>query len=145
MTQINNEIAKGQLVALHFAQADVAASQTDVQLSVMAVDNAADDQLAVDEVSMPFPGEIVGISYNLSAAGSAGALSVGATIDGTEDADTTQAVGTNQRGVAKVPRGRAAFAAGARIGAEITSDGSWNGTSADLLVTVWVLLYVDGI
>lgn len=143
--QIDNVIAKGQLVPLVFAQADVAASQTDANLSVMAVDNAADDQLAVVEVSMPFEGEVVGVSVNLSAAAGAGSLTVGATINGTEDADTTQTITTEQRKTGKVARGRAGFAAGARIGAQITTDGSWNGTSADLLVTVWVLLSVEGI
>ena len=36
-------------------------------------------------------------------------------------------------------------AAGDRIGAEITTGGTWDGTTADLVVTVWVLLYLDGI
>jgi hypothetical protein len=145
MTQIENIISKGQLIPLHFRQADVAASQTDAQLTVAAVDNAADDALNVDEYVMPWPGEIVGISYSLSAAATAGTLTLGATVDGTEDADTTQSITTAQRGSAKIERGDAAFAAGARIGAEITTDGSWDGTGADLQVTVWVLVYLGGI
>jgi len=141
--QIEGIISKGQLLALTFVQDNVAASQTDVQLNVCEVASAA--TLAIDETVMPWAGEVVGISYTLSAAGSAGALSVGASVNGTEDADTTIAITTAQRGSLKVPRGKARFVAGDRIGAEITTDGSWNGTSSDLAVTVFVLVQMEGI
>jgi hypothetical protein len=145
MAAIKAVTAKGQLVPLNFYQADVAASQTDVQLSVCAVDNAADDQLATTEYLMPWPGEIVGISYVLSAAGTAGVFTIGATFSGTEDADTRVTVGTNASNYARVGRGAAKFAAGAAIGCEITTDGSWDGTGADLVATVWALVYLEGI
>ncbi len=144
-TQIERVIAKGQLVALTFHQADVAASQTDVQLSVAAVDNAADDQLAVDGYVVPWDGEIVAVTARLSAAGSAGSLTVGATVGGTEKADPTLTITTAQSASDTAPRGTSVFAAGDLIGAEITTDGSWNGTTADLTVVVWVLLHLDGI
>jgi hypothetical protein len=35
--------------------------------------------------------------------------------------------------------------AGDLIGAEITTGGTWDGTTADLAVVVWVLLYLDGV
>jgi hypothetical protein len=140
---IKRGTSKGQLVAFTFMQDAVAASQTDVQLAVAEVASAAAN--GVDEIYMPFPGEVVAVAYDLSAAGSAGTLTVGATINGTEDADSTQTITTAQRGSGKVARGKAAFAAGAYLGAEITTDGSWNGTTADLVVTVWALVYLDGI
>lgn len=143
--QIERITARGQMVALQFHQADVAASQTDVQLSVAAVDNAADDQLAVDGYVMPFAGEIVAVSARLSAAGSAGSLTVGATVGGTEKTDPTLSITTAQSAYDTALRGTAPFAAGDLIGAEITTDGSWNGTTADLTVTVWVLLTLEGI
>jgi hypothetical protein len=117
-----------------FMDVDVAASQTDVQLLLCGTGS--------DSAVMPVAGWVIGISYTLTAAGSAGTLSVGATIDGTEVAATTLAVGTTTEGY--VISGTAAascrFAAGANIGAEITSDGSWNGTTSDLAVFVFVVL-----
>jgi len=143
MGQITNETAKGQLVALVFGQDNVAASQTDAQLNVMEVASAA--ALAVDGYTMPFSGEVVGISYVLSAAASAGVGTIGATVGGTEDADTTLAMGTSAGNYKRVPRGSARFVAGNKIGCELTTDGSWDATTADLAVTVWVLLEMEGI
>jgi hypothetical protein len=94
---------------------------------------------------MPFAGEIVAISWNLSAAGTAGVFTIGPTIAGTERSGLTQTVGTAASGRATAARGSHQFAAGAEIGAEITTDGSWDGTSSDLGVVVWVLLNVSGI
>lgn len=144
-TQVERIIAKGQLVPLTFFQADVAASQTDVQLSVCAVDNAADDQLAVVGYTMPFDGEIVAISADLSAAATAGTLTVGPTVGGTEKADPTLSITTQTTKRDTALRGAATFVAGDIIGAEITTGGTWDGTTADLAVAVWVLLHIEGI
>lgn len=143
MTAIKPNTSKGQLVGLVFGQDAVAASQTNVQLNIQEVASAA--ALAVAGYIMPWAGEVVGVSYLLSAAGSAGSLTVGATVGGTEDADTTITVTTAASGSKKVPRGKAGFAAGSEIGAEITTDGTWNGTTSNLAVVVWVLLYLEGI
>jgi len=135
--QITNELAKGQVVALTFFQANVAASQTDVQIMESAGQ--------VDGVSMPFDGEILAIVADLSAAGSAGSLGFGATIGGTEDADTTGSITTQTARVVKVPRGKARFVAGDKLGVEITTSGTWNGTTADLIVTVYAQLNLVGV
>lgn len=140
---ISNSTSKGQLVAFTFAQDAVAASQTDAQLYAMEVSGAV--YLAVDEYYAPWNGDVVAVTYDLSAAGSAGNLSIGATINGTEDADTTIAITTSQRGKKLIARGKCPIAAGQYVGAEITTDGSWNGTASDLLVTVYVLFYMEGI
>jgi hypothetical protein len=142
-TQIEGIISKGQLLALKFVQDAVAASQTDAQLNICEV--AAGATLAIDEYPMPWDGEIVGIAYTLSAAGTAGTFTIGGTVNGTEDADTTVSVGTTQRGTLRVPRGKATFVAGDRIGAEITTNGSWDAVTADLAVTVFVLVQMEGI
>lgn len=144
-TQVERIIAKGQLVPLTFFQADVAASQTDVQLSVSAVDNAADDQLAVVGYTMPFEGEIVAVTADLSAAATAGTLTVGPTVGGTEKTDPTLSITTETTKSDKALRGAAVFAAGDIIGAEITTGGTWDGTAADLAVVVWVLLHIEGV
>lgn len=141
MTQITLDTSKGQLVPLVFGQDAVAASQTNVQLPVAA----GEASQAVDGYELPWGGEVVGISYTLSAAGSAGVFTIGATVNGTEDADSTVTVGTNAAGYQRIPRGAMRFVAGDSIGAEITTDGSWNGTTSDLVTVVWCLVYLDGI
>lgn len=141
--QIDRTIAKGQLVPLVFMQDAVAASQTDVQLPIAEVNAGAGN--AIDGYIMPFAGEIIGISYKLSAAGTTGAFTIGPTIGGTEQANLTVTVGTTTSGRATVVRDTYRFVAGAEIGAEITTAAGWDGTTADLGVTVWVLLYIDGV
>ena len=112
---------------------DVAASQTDVQLLLCAT--------GPDGIVMPKAGWIVGLFWTLSAAGSAGALSIGATIDGVEKTATTQAITTAAEGHAEFKTKDVAprFAAGEQIGSEITTDGSWNGTTSDLAVFLAVV------
>lgn len=141
--RITREISKGQLVGLTFMQDAVAASQTNVQLPIAEVNAGAGN--AITGYIMPFAGQIVAISWILSAAGTAGVFTIGPTVGGTETAALTQTVGTAASGRAKINRDSAVFAAGDEIGAEITTDGSWDGTSSDLAVTVWVLLELDGI
>ena len=141
--QMEGILAAGQVVFLPFAQDAVAASQSDVQLNVMEVASGA--TLAVDEVVMPFDGCVIGLGYSLSAAGTAGVFTIGASVNGTENATTTQTVGTNQRSTAKFKRDAVRFVAGDRLGVEITTDGNWDGTTADLLVGLWVLVKLVGI
>jgi hypothetical protein len=143
--QIDRVIAKGQYTEYTFTQADVAASQTDVQLSIQSVDNAADDQLAVTGYIAPFAGEIVAIAWKLTAAGTTGTFTIGPTVGGTEKSTLTQTVGTAASGRATALRGSIPFAAGDEIGAEITTGGTWDGTGADLVVQVGVLYYLEGI
>ena len=132
-----------QVVGLTFMQDNVAASQTDVQLLIAEVASAASN--AVDGYCMPWAGCIIGISAVLSAAGSAGTLAVGATVGGTEKADPILSITTEASKADTAIRGAAAFSAGDVIGAEITTDGSWNGTTSDLGVTVWVVFEVTGV
>ena len=141
--QIDRTIAKGQLVPLTFMQDAVAASQTDVQLPIAEVNAGAGN--AVAGYVMPFAGQVIGVSYLLSAAGTTGTFTIGPTIGGTEQANLTVTVGTTTSGRATVPRDTYRFVAGAEIGAEITTGGTWDGTTADVAVTVWVILELDGI
>lgn len=64
-----------------FQDVDVAASQTDVQLILAG---------ANDGVVMPKAGHVIGMLWTLSAAASAGTLTIGVSIDGTEKTNTTQ-------------------------------------------------------
>jgi len=116
-----------------FTDENVAASQTDAQLVLLA---------GLDGVVMPKAGYVIGMTGSLSAAATAGSLTVGVSIDGTEDSDTTQTVTTGQEinATFKVDDG-IRFTAGQQIGVEITtsSDPAWDGTTADLAVWVWVV------
>lgn len=141
MPTINREISKHQLVSYVFGQDALAASQTDVQLPAVA----AEATEVVDGYTMPFAWEVVAVAATLSVAGSAGTLTVGATVGGTEDADTTMTITTETDKVKAVPRGKMRGVAGQRLGCEITTDGSWNGTTADLKAVVYVLLALEGI
>jgi hypothetical protein len=141
--QIDRSISKGQLVQLTFMQDAVAASQTDVQLPIAEVTSGAANQI-VGYVA-PFDGEIVAVSWVLSAAGTTGTFTIGPTVGGTEKTALTQTVGTAASGRGKVNRDSIRFSAGDEIGCEITTGGTWDGTSSDLGVSVWVLLYLDGI
>ena len=135
--------SKGQVVPLLFSQHSVAASQTDVKLNILETSNTT--LLQVQKISMPFAGSIVGISVDLSAAASAGQLTVGAALNGTEKASTTQTITTQTGKVAVFDRDAIKFVAGDYIGAEITTNAGWNGTSSDLAVHVYVLFEVSGI
>lgn len=141
MSQVTLDTSKGQLVAYVFGQDALAASQSNVQLPTV-IGEASQVNAGY---TMPFKGDIVAVAVQLSAAGSAGSLTVGATVGGTEDTDTTMTVTTEVNKKLTVPRGKASIAAGAELGCEITTDGSWNGTSADLVAVVYVLHQLEGI
>lgn len=142
MSQFEQIASRGQIVPFLFAQDAVAASQTDVQLNIIEVASAA--ALAIDGISMPWAGSVVGISVNLSAAATAGQMTVGVTLDGTEQAATVQTITTATAATAVFNQAAVRFAAGAKLGAEITTNGAWDGTSADLAVFVYVLLDCQG-
>jgi hypothetical protein len=138
---ITKDTSKGQLVTYIFAQDAVAASQTDVQLCLPGETTTP----LVEGYEMAFPGEVIGLSYTLSAAGTAGTFTIGATVNGTEDTDTTVTVGTNTANYTVIPRGKCVFNASDSLGAEITTNGSWDGTTSDLVVVLYVLHYIDGV
>jgi hypothetical protein len=138
MSRIERITAKGQLVPFVFNQDALAASQSDVQLG-------SPDGAGATGIAAPFGGEVVAVTADLTAAGSAGTLSVGASIGGTEVAASTLAFTDETSKRVALVRGTAEFNAGDLIGVEITTDGTWNGTTADLTAVVWCLLYLDGI
>lgn len=131
------------IVPLLFSQDNVAASQSDVQLPVLQVASAAEN--VVDSYRAPWAGVIVAIAASVSAAATAGTLTVGATVGGTEKTDPTLSITTAASASDTAVRGAATFSAGDLIGCEITTDGSWNGTSSDLLVQVYVMYEVTDI
>lgn len=147
--QILNAIAKGTLIPLVFMQSDVAASQTNASLTVAEVRDAAataDDQNAADGYVMPWPGEIVGVSVRASAARTAGTLTAEGMVNAGATGLTTVLNATNtQSAYARQARGSDTFAAGDKVGARLTTDGSWAPVTADIVVVVWALVYLDNI
>lgn len=141
--QITREISKGQLIHYSFQQDDLAASQTDVQLLVAQVTGAAGN--VVDGYTMPFAGDIVAVSWKTSASATAGVLSIGPTVNGTEQTTLTQSVTTASSGAGTALRETVRFAAGDVIGAEITTTSLWDATTADLQVSVYAILALEGI
>lgn len=141
---LSRDTSRGQVVALAFGQTDLAVSQTDVQL-VTAIGETGQ---ANDGYTMPWAWEVIGFGWQLTAASTAGTLSIGVTAGGTENAATTIAVpidSTTVSGYKRVQRGKMAGAAGAVIGVEITTNGSYAPITADLGVVVYVLLNLDGV
>lgn len=135
--QLTRELAKYQVVPFTFFQANVADSQSAVALK--------EGTNQVTGITMPFAGEVLAVAANLSAAGTAGTLSVSATVGGTADADTAVAITTQTAKTTLVPRTKAAFNAGDVLGVKVTTNADWDGTTADLVVTVYVALALDGI
>lgn len=138
---IIRQTSKGQLVGITFGQHTIAASQTDVQIPIAIGEKDA----AVDGIVAPWSGQIVAVAASTSAAATAGTLTVGATVGGTEDADTRLTITTETNKSIVVPRGKARFAAGDRIGCEITTSGTWDATTEHLAAVVYLMFDVDGI
>jgi hypothetical protein len=143
LKQFEQIAARGQVLPFVFVQDAVAASQTDVQINIQEVSGGM--ALAVSELSMPWAGRVVGISVNTSAAATAGSLTVGATIDGTEQTASTQTITTATAAYAVIPQGSIKFNAGQKLGVEITTSASWDAVTADLAVIVYVLMDLQGV
>jgi len=142
--QINNVLAKHQLVPLMFMQDAVADAQSAVALYSAQVHGAV--ALSTIGYVMPFAGEVVGVSIGLDLAGTQGSLTVVPTIDTVVCTDLSAAIATSAvKASDDCKRGSNPFAKNALIGAKVTTAGSWDGTTADLTVTVWVILSISGI
>jgi hypothetical protein len=140
--QIERDLSAYQLVPVRFARVAVGAGLTDQQLNAAEVAGPA--ALEVTSVTVPFAGEVVGISYDLSAAASVGSLTVRPSVDGTGKTDPGLSITTGVTGSDTCNRGKVPFAKGARLGCQVTSSGDWNG-AGDLQVLLWVVLRVEGI
>lgn len=117
---------------LSFYQDNVTASQTNVTLSLGLG--------AVNDVVMPRTGHVIGIAVLSNAARTAGTLNVYPTIDGAALTPTAQldATNTETHEVQIASELANAFLPGQTVGAEITTDGSWAPTTADIIVSVLI-------
>jgi len=131
-------IAKGQLVPLVFVQSGVTNSQTDVALGIAGT--------AATTYTLPWEFEVVGATVESSATVSDGAGSLAVLIDGnaalTLSLDDT--VNTD-RDSAVAERGRYVGARGSAVSVEITTDSDFNNSSGEIVVTVFVLVHLEGV
>lgn len=91
-----------------------------------------------NNIVLPFPGSIVGLSVRMSGARTAGTATVGFQINNA--GGTTLVIdGTNtQNNYATYARTTHPFVAGDRVRATIASDASWAPTTSDAFITVFV-------
>lgn len=143
-TQIERVIAKGQLVPLIFSQDAVADSQSAVAMNIIET-GATSGTLGTQEYVIPWDFEVVGISVVSDSARTAGTLTVDATINGTVTGLQGALDATNTlRDTGTQIRGSDVAVAGDRVGVKLTTS-SWTPTAADVVVTVWVLVSLEGI
>src|SRR5207247_6109667 len=127
------------LVTSRFARHTVAASLNASPLNAIDT-NATSGALNVTSDVMPFGGAIVGIGAALSATASAGSLTLDVTINGTVTGFQL-VITTSANGSVIKEYGQPGFRfnAGDTIGVKITTTAAWNGTTSDLLATVYVI------
>jgi hypothetical protein len=133
-----------QLAVFTYGQDTLAASQTDVNIS-RAIGESAQ---TVATFVAPFKGCVVAMGATFSATGTAGEITIGVTNNGTENAATTQTLAaavSMSEAYAAFGREVMPFVAGDNIGVQISTNGAWNATTADLSVDVYVLFEVAGI
>lgn len=120
------------LVAFPFALANLAATQTDTAVPILGG--------VIPTYTALFPGYVVAITANLSAAATAGVLTLDFSIAGTAKAvDKTLATASTTSYIYKFRPGDYPFAAGATLGMSYTSNGSLDPTTSDLVAMLYVL------
>jgi hypothetical protein len=127
------------LITTRFARHAVAAS---LNASAMAAidTNAASGALNVTGEAMPFAGSVVGLAAALSVAAGAGQLTLDVTVNGTVSG-TQVIIGAGvTSGIMSREYGAVRFNAGDTVGVKITTNAGWNGTTADLLACVYLIL-----
>jgi len=130
LAQRSNELP--EMVILAFFEDDVAASQTDAAMS---------DGRSTRGYCMPEDGSVVTIAIRSNAARSAGTLTLDAAIGGTATGLQVALDATNTTfHVTLQDQGLDTFSAGDAITCEITTDASWAPTTADIIVSVAVVL-----
>lgn len=119
-------------------QVDVPASQTSVTLPLLGTSTLGSS--INTELTVPFDGNVVGISVASNAARTAGTLTVVPVINGTASTSLSAVLdGTNTTYDASMQRHeKDPFRAAQALGVEITTDSSWAPTTADIVVTLFV-------
>lgn len=142
--QIEDIAAKGQLVQFSFAEHSIANNQVDIEVHVQETANG--QYLSINEVSLPFAGNLVAMTVNLSGSATTGQATFAPTINGTKIASQFhQTITTQQAITARFERDTIDLLAGDKIGVKLTTNAGWNGTTLDAYVTLYVLVQMTGI
>ena len=136
---IEPNASKGQVCTYLFGQLNVAAAQTAVAIP------AAGNVGGGTDFNMLWETDVIGLTYTLSVAGTTGAFTVSATINGTVVAASTVTVGTTTKGYIRIPRGKSRLIPTDRLGVKITTAAGWDGITGDLIAVVYALHSLDGI
>lgn len=129
---VESETARIRTVGT-FRQDNVAASQSGVALKVNAVDANAPTGVVAARA-----GKIIGMTWQLSAAITAGVATLQATIGGTGTGDAESIVSAATTAAVADQSSEIAFAEGAVLGVKITTDGSASPTTSELYVDLIV-------
>jgi hypothetical protein len=127
MSQAHRTLPGIAVVPYRFVQTAVAATQSAVALQVGQVagtdsnEDTVTANLAVTGYTLPAPGEVLYVT-----------------------ADTAVSLADDEvSGIGIVDRGNpVTFAAGSVLGVDLTTDEDWDATTADLVVTVYVALWL---
>lgn len=117
---------------IQFAQTDFATSQTNVAMNVYDATG-----VAVAYARVLRRGRITGLSVSLNASVAAGSLTIGAATGATIDTNLDIVMTSGDGNVVEYAAGSAALAAGDKVYARYTSDGSLT-ASIDGTATIWV-------
>lgn len=133
-----------QLVPITFNYFDLPANVTNGTIPILSTPAAA-GTLQNFEFAMPWPGSVVGVTGRLSAAPSAGTLTLQPRINGSLTPFTAQkhVNSSDIRSFAATQPAQQAsngFAAGDNVGLSYTSTSDLSATTIDMTFQVWVLL-----
>ena len=121
-----------------FSQGTVTASQTDVQIGVASTHAATSNVVGS---AIPFAGSVVALCITVSAAATVGTLTANVTVNGTKNAALSVVLAINTTTNNQVIEfGGVPFNAGDVIGVKITTGGTWNATTADVLVDLYYVV-----
>lgn len=137
-------IAQGQAVQyLFYSEGGVAAGLTDVGLRTLVT--TATNPFDIFIYEMPFDFEVIAIWGRLSAAATAGTLTISPFIAGVRQTDPELIIEIEDALSDRAPRGGTLGGIGSGLQAGVTTSADWNGTSSDLLVGIICLLHLEGI
>ena len=125
------------LMSERFSRSGIAAGLSSVQMNVYETE-ATGSKLLIQGIPLPFGGAIVGLSAALSTAATLGTLTLTVTINGTPT-NCQLLITTATSGYLIQEYGSALFNTGDWLGVQISTNAGWNGTTADLLVEVYVV------
>lgn len=120
------------IIALHFALANLAASETGTAVPVLGG--------VVNTAAVPKGGAVVGYGIQLSETVTAGSLDIDITVDGTSVQTIAADVASTTEFGGTIEFNNAAFSALDSIGVTYTTDGSFTPATADIGVTVYIMM-----